>query len=52
MRIRAATVTRGDVALRRVPRFMWPLLRFGMGLRRKLILGHEFAGRWWQLAEP
>ena len=44
VRVRAATVTRGDVALRRVPRPMWPLLRLGMGLRRKRILGHEFAG--------
>jgi NADPH:quinone reductase-like Zn-dependent oxidoreductase len=44
VRIRAATVTRGDVALRRIPRLMWPLLRIGMGLRRKRILGHEFAG--------
>jgi NADPH:quinone reductase-like Zn-dependent oxidoreductase len=43
VRIRTATVTRGDVALRRVPRLMWPLLRIGMGLRRKRILGHEFA---------
>src|SRR4029079_6672573 len=37
VRIRAATVTRGDVALRRIPRLMWPLLRIGMGLRRKRI---------------
>jgi NADPH:quinone reductase-like Zn-dependent oxidoreductase len=44
VRVRAATVTRGDVALRRIPRLMWPLLRIGMGLRRKRILGHEFAG--------
>jgi len=44
VRVRAATVTRGDVALRRVPLLMWPLLRLGMGLRRKRILGHEFAG--------
>jgi NADPH:quinone reductase-like Zn-dependent oxidoreductase len=32
VRVRAATVTRGDIALRRVP------------LKRKRILGHEFAG--------
>ena len=44
VRIRAATVTRGDVALRRIPRLMWPMVRIGMGLRRKRILGHEFAG--------
>ena len=44
IRIRATTVTRGDVALRRIPTVMWPLLRLGMGLQRKRILGHEFAG--------
>jgi NADPH:quinone reductase-like Zn-dependent oxidoreductase len=44
--VRAATVTRGDVALRRVPRLKWPLVRIGKGLRRKRILGHEFAGEW------
>ena len=44
VRVRAATVTRGDVALRRMPRVMWPLLRIGMGMPRKRILGHEFAG--------
>lgn len=44
VRVRAATVTRGDVALRRIPRLMWPLLRIGMGLQRKRVLGHEFAG--------
>ena len=44
VRIRAATVTRGDIALRRIPGMMWPLLRLGMGLQRKRILGHEFAG--------
>jgi NADPH:quinone reductase-like Zn-dependent oxidoreductase len=45
VRVRTATVTRGDVALRRMPRLAWPLLRVGMGLKRKHILGHEFAGR-------
>jgi len=44
VRVRVATVTRGDVALRRMPRLMWPLLRLGMGLERKRVLGHEFAG--------
>lgn len=44
VRVHAATVTRGDVALRRIPRPMWPLLQLGMGLRRKRVLGHEFAG--------
>ena len=44
VRIRASTVTRGDVALRRIPRVVWPLLRVGMGLKRMYVLGHEFAG--------
>jgi NADPH:quinone reductase-like Zn-dependent oxidoreductase len=44
VRIHTATVTRGDVALRRMPRVVWPLLRLGTGLRRMRILGHEFAG--------
>jgi NADPH:quinone reductase-like Zn-dependent oxidoreductase len=44
VRIRVSTVTRGDVALRRMPRLVWPLLRVGMGLKRMYVLGHEFAG--------
>ena len=44
VRVRVTTVTRGDVALRRMPGVMWPLLRLGMGLERKYVLGHEFAG--------
>ena len=44
VRIRKGTVKRGDVALRRIPRVLWPLLRIGMGLKRVRILGHEFAG--------
>ncbi len=42
--VRVATVTRGDVALRRIPRLLWPWLRLVMGLERKRVLGHEFAG--------
>ena len=44
VRVRVSTVTRGDVALRRMPRVVWPLLRIGMGLKRMRVLGHEFAG--------
>lgn len=44
VRIRVSTVTRGDVALRRIPRVIWPVLRVGMGLKRMHVLGHEFAG--------
>ncbi len=44
VRVRVSTVTRGDVALRRMPRLIWPLLRAGMGLKRMHVLGHEFAG--------
>jgi NADPH:quinone reductase-like Zn-dependent oxidoreductase len=44
VRIRAGTVTRGDIALRRMPRILWPFLRIRMGLKRMRILGHELAG--------
>jgi NADPH:quinone reductase-like Zn-dependent oxidoreductase len=40
VKVHAATVTRGDVALRRLPVFLWRLF----GFRRKTMLGHEFAG--------
>lgn len=40
VRIRAASVTRGDVALRRMPRLVTRLV----GETPKSILGHEFAG--------
>jgi len=43
VKIHAATVTSGDVVLRRLPRWVWFPLRM-FGLRRKLIPGHEFAG--------
>jgi NADPH:quinone reductase-like Zn-dependent oxidoreductase len=40
VKVHVATVTRGDVALRRLPVFLWRLF----GFRRKTMLGHEFAG--------
>lgn len=43
IRIHAATVTAGDVVLRKLPRLMYIPMRL-MGLRRKEIPGHEFAG--------
>ena len=43
IKVHAATVTRGDVMLRTLPFFMWPVMRL-MGIRRKKTPGHEFAG--------
>jgi NADPH:quinone reductase-like Zn-dependent oxidoreductase len=43
IKIHAATVTAGDVALRRIPPLMYPLLRL-FGMKRKDIPGHELAG--------
>ena len=40
VRVHATTVTRGDVVLRRMP----PLLARLFGIRRKRMLGHEYAG--------
>jgi NADPH:quinone reductase-like Zn-dependent oxidoreductase len=40
VKVYAATVTRGDIALRRLPVFLWRLF----GFPRKTMLGHEFAG--------
>jgi NADPH:quinone reductase-like Zn-dependent oxidoreductase len=40
VKVHVATVTRGDVALRRLAVFLWRLF----GFRRKTMLGHEFAG--------
>jgi NADPH:quinone reductase-like Zn-dependent oxidoreductase len=40
IRVHAATVTRGDVALRKLPIFVSRLF----GFKRKSMLGHEFAG--------
>jgi NADPH:quinone reductase-like Zn-dependent oxidoreductase len=40
VRIHATTVTQGDVVLRRMP----PLLARLFGIRRKRMLGHEYAG--------
>lgn len=44
IRVRAATVTRGDVVLRRLPFLLWIPMRIMMGLRRKRIPGTELAG--------
>jgi NADPH:quinone reductase-like Zn-dependent oxidoreductase len=41
--VRAATVTTGDVVLRKLPRLMALPMRL-MGVRRKATPGHEFAG--------
>jgi len=40
VKVHAATVTRGDVVLRRLPFLLWRLF----GFRRKTMLGHEYAG--------
>ena len=40
VKVHTATVTRGDVVLRKVPVLLWRLF----GFRRKTMLGHEFAG--------
>lgn len=44
IRVHAATVTAGDVMLRKLPFPVWLLLRTFMGLRRKRVPGHEFSG--------
>lgn len=44
IRVYAATVTAGDVMLRRLLFPVWLPLRLFMGLKRKKIPGHEFAG--------
>lgn len=44
IRVRAATVTAGDVMLRSLPFPVWLLLRLFMGLKRKRTPGHEFSG--------
>jgi NADPH:quinone reductase-like Zn-dependent oxidoreductase len=44
IRVHAATVTAGDVMLRRLPFLVWAPLRMFMGLKRKKIPGHEFSG--------
>lgn len=44
IRVHAATVIAGDVMLRSLPLPVWVLLRLFMGLKRKRIPGHEFAG--------
>ncbi len=44
IRVHAATVTAGDVMLRRLPFVVWAPLRLFMGIKRKKIPGHEFSG--------
>ena len=44
VRIHAATVTRGDVILRKLPLLMYLPMQL-MGMRRKKTPGHEFAGK-------
>lgn len=44
IRVHAATVTAGDVMLRRLPFLVWVPLRLFMGIKRKKIPGHEFSG--------
>jgi NADPH:quinone reductase-like Zn-dependent oxidoreductase len=44
IRVHTATVTAGDVMLRRLPFLVWAALRLFMGLKRKRIPGHEFSG--------
>ncbi len=44
VRIYAATVTRGDVMLQKLPTVAYLPLRFLFGVNRHQILGHEFAG--------
>jgi NADPH:quinone reductase-like Zn-dependent oxidoreductase len=44
IRIHAATVTAGDVLLRRLPAWMWLPMRVFSPHRRKPTPGHEFAG--------
>lgn len=43
VQVHAATVTAGDVVMRKLPRLVYPVLAL-MGLKRKSIPGHEFAG--------
>jgi NADPH:quinone reductase-like Zn-dependent oxidoreductase len=44
IKVRAATVTQGDVVLRRLPFLVWIPMRIMLGLRRKKIPGTELAG--------
>ena len=43
IKVHAATVTKGDTVLRKLPRIVWPLFRL-LGMRVKKIPGYEFAG--------
>ena len=44
IRVHAATVTAGDVVVRRLPFLVWLPLRLLIGLHRQRIPGHELAG--------
>lgn len=44
VKIHAATVTAGDVVLRKLPALLWIPMRLFLGLKRKRILGHELVG--------
>jgi NADPH:quinone reductase-like Zn-dependent oxidoreductase len=44
VKVHAATVTRGDVILLRVPTILWPLMGLVIGLKKKTIMGTEYAG--------
>lgn len=44
IRVHAATVTQGDVAMRRMPFILWLPIRILLGMRRKKIPGSELAG--------
>jgi len=43
VKIYAATVTAGDIAIRRMPGIMWLLMRL-FGFKKKKVAGHEFSG--------
>jgi NADPH:quinone reductase-like Zn-dependent oxidoreductase len=43
VKVQAATVTVGDVMLRKLPFFLWPIMWIA-GVRKKTTPGHEFAG--------
>jgi len=44
IKIHATTVTAGDVILRSLPGLVWIPMQLFFGLKRKRVLGHEFAG--------
>jgi NADPH:quinone reductase-like Zn-dependent oxidoreductase len=44
LKVHAATVTAGDVVLRKANALLWLVMRLTMGFKKKRVLGHEFAG--------